>query len=80
MAGPNDGSAANDLIGNETKVREDLQKVMKYVKEELFLKVIDIWDQDDLKVNGKLYKDFMKRCKTEVTGLKKDEPYSLRLF
>ena len=62
-------NAINALINNENKIREDLDKVKKYVKDDLFYRVIDVFDDNQLEVDSYLYKDFMKRCKSIVTGV-----------
>jgi len=72
MPGP--AEEDNDDQLNEEKICADIRKVTRYVKEELFLRVIDIYDPRALVVkSGYLYKDFEKRCKTMVTGLGENE-------
>lgn len=61
-----------EMINNETKVSGDIQKIMRYVKDDLFFRVIDVYDENQFKVNSYLYNDFMSRGKTVVTGLPRD--------
>ena len=62
-----------DLINNEKKVSVDLRKVRKYVKDDLFYRVVDVFEDDQLKVDSFLYKDFMTRAKRAVTGRGPDD-------
>jgi len=66
---PAQDSNSGDLIGNEEKVSSDFVKVMRYVKDELFLRVIDIYSKDGLDMGKYLYNDYMKNCKSLVTDL-----------
>ena len=66
-------SNVGDLINNESRVREDLRKIQTYVKEDLFYQVIDMFEDDQLKVNSYLYNDFMMKGKTVVTGMEMEE-------
>lgn len=61
-------------VGNDQKVLDDTEKVKKYVKNELFLRVIDVFSPKGLDVGSYLYNDFMKNCKTIVTTLEEDDP------
>ena len=69
-----DDENVGDLINNEAKVTNDLRKVMRYVKDDLFFRVIDVFNDDQFKVNSFLYKDFMTRVKTTLTGKGHDDP------
>ena len=47
--------------------RDDLEVVVRYVKEVLFERVKFIYDpKEDLAVNGKIYKDYRIRCKDQL--------------
>jgi len=48
---------------DESKVKEDLNKVRDYIKEDLFYRVIFIWDDGQLKEGSVLHGDFIERCK-----------------
>ena len=48
---------------DESKIKEDLNKVHDYIKEDLFYRVIFIWDDDQLKEGTVLHSDFIERCK-----------------
>ena len=59
------------------RVEEDTRKVMIYVKDYLFLRVIDVFDaKKQLVVNGVLYKDYVKNCKQTITGIPVKETLS----
>ena len=51
---------------NENLVKEDINAIRDYVKENLFYKTIHIWDDVQLKKGGILHGDFMKHCKSLV--------------
>ena len=60
---------ANTLIADERRINQDIEKLMRYVKEDLFFRAIDVFEENQLKVDSYLYRDFMKRGKTAITGL-----------
>lgn len=67
--------AANigQLINDERKVSGDLRKVRNYVKDDLFFRVVDVYDDKQLKVDSFLYKDFMTRATRAVMGRGMDD-------
>jgi hypothetical protein len=49
--------------------RDDLEVVVKYVKNDLFAKVKFIYDPKvDLAVGGKIYKDYKRKCQDQMGG------------
>ena len=85
MTGGNGGGTANEtqeatmaanigqLINDERKVSGDLRKVRNYVKDDLFFRVVDVYDDKQLKVDSFLYKDFMTRATRAVMGRGMDD-------
>ena len=56
------------ITGSKQK-RDDLEVVIKYVKNELFAKVKFIYDPKvDLAVGGKIYTDYESKCKDVIGG------------
>jgi hypothetical protein len=59
---------STSISGNKQK-REDLEIVIKYVKNDLFAKVKFIYDPKvDLAVGGKIYSDYERKCKNLIGG------------
>ncbi len=59
---------STSISGNKQK-REDLEVVVKYVKNDLFAKVKFIYDPKvDLAVGGKIYSDYERKCKNLIGG------------
>jgi hypothetical protein len=52
--------------GDPAKTEEDKNKVCDYVKDELFERVIFVWDKVALQPNGVLHQDYMKNCKAQL--------------
>jgi hypothetical protein len=49
--------------------RDDLEVVIKYIKDDLFAKVKFIYDPKvDLAVGGKIYTDYKRKCKDQIGG------------
>ncbi len=49
--------------------RDDLEVVIKYIKDDLFEKVKFIYDAKvDLAVEGKIYADYKRKCKDLIGG------------
>jgi hypothetical protein len=49
--------------------RDNLEVVIKYVKNDLFAKVKFIYDPKvDLAVGGKIYTDYKRRCRDQIGG------------
>jgi len=64
----------DNLINNEAKVVEDMRKAMRYVKDDLFYRVIDVYNDDALKEGAFFHVDFMNNFATQVTGMARHEP------
>jgi hypothetical protein len=47
-------------------VEIDIKKVGKYVKSDLFERMMFLWDQKALEVDGMLHKDYITNCKSLV--------------
>ncbi len=55
------------LLAVNKQKREDLEVVVRYVKEDLFPKVKFIYDPKvDLAVGGKIYTDYKRKCKNKM--------------
>jgi len=65
---PIDGEALQSLFGDKTKVSADLQLVKRYVQENLFPRVIFMFNDTDMDEDGYFHKDYMKNCKSIVGG------------
>jgi len=52
--------------GDPAKIEEDKNKVRDYVKDELFERVIFVWDKAALQPSGVLHQDYMKNCKARL--------------
>jgi len=48
---------------DESKLKEDINQVRNYIKEDLFYRVIFIWDDEQLKEGAVLHTDFIDKCK-----------------
>jgi hypothetical protein len=49
--------------------KEDMDVVIKYIKDDLFAKVKFFYDTDkDLAVGGKIYTDYKRKCKDRIGG------------
>jgi len=57
------GSRVSTRATDEAKVREDINRVRRYVKEELFYDTIFIWDNEQLDEGSHLHSDFLASCK-----------------
>jgi hypothetical protein len=59
---------SSSIAGSKQK-RDDLEVVVKYVKNDLFAKVKFIYDAKvDLAVGGKIYTDYKRRCRDQIGG------------
>jgi hypothetical protein len=59
---------STSMAGSKQK-RDDLEVVVKYMKDDLFAKVKFIYDtKGDLAVGGKIYEDYKKKCKDKLGG------------
>jgi len=67
-----------DLINNENKISEDLRKIKGYVKDDLFVRVIDVYNNNEFEIGSFLYRDFLKKCKPLVTDLGPEEEYNAK--
>jgi hypothetical protein len=63
-----EAAMSNSIAGSKQK-RDDLEVVIKYVKNDLFAKVKFIYDAKvDLAVGGKIYSDYQRKCKNLIGG------------
>jgi len=53
-------------LRDDAKVQEDLNKICEYVKEDLFYKVIFVYDDAQLAEGSVLHKDFIDKCKPMI--------------
>ena len=59
---------STSIAGSKQK-KEDLEVVIKYVKNDLFAKVKFIYNPKvDLAVGGKIYTDYKRKCKNRIGG------------
>ncbi len=59
---------SSSTAGSKQK-KDDLEVVIKYVKNDLFAKVKFIYDPKvDLAVGGKIYTDYKRRCRDQIGG------------
>jgi hypothetical protein len=59
---------STSIAGSKQK-KDDLEVVIKYVKNDLFAKVKFIYDPKvDLAVGGKIYLDYERKCKNLIGG------------
>jgi len=63
-----DGATLQALFGNKTTVSADLRKIKKYVKEELFQRVIFMFTDDQMDEGSFFHKDYMTNCRDLVGG------------
>jgi len=62
-----DARALANLLCDETRQEQDLRGIEKYVKDDLFYRVIFVFNEDEAYKDGKhLYNDFMERCESIV--------------
>ena len=76
MTMPASEDTEDNHINNEAKVAEDMREAMRYVKDDLFCRVIDVYDDNDLKEGKYFHEDFMKNLVPKVTGKTRHEPLS----
>ena len=59
---------STSVTGSKQK-KADEEVVIKYIKDDLFAKVKFIYgEEEDLKVGGKIYDDYKKKCKDRIGG------------
>lgn len=66
MTGDEENSA--DRINNERAVTSDMEKIMRYVKDDLFFRVIDVFSDEQFMADSYLHKDFMARARKVLPG------------
>lgn len=59
---------SGNLINNEAKITGDTREIMRYVKDTLFYRVIDVYDDEKLLEGAFFHQDFMKNVKPIITG------------
>lgn len=57
-----------NYINDTEKVSKDMKRVKHYVKNDLFLKVIDIFNDNQFEEGSWMHKDYMKNCRIMLTG------------
>lgn len=58
---------STSIAGSNKQKRDDLEVVIKYIKDDLFAKVKFIYDPEvDLAVGGKIYTDYKRKCKDQI--------------
>lgn len=50
------------------KLEEDKNKVRDYVKEELFERVVFVWNKKALDIGGILHEDYIKNCRSKIAN------------
>jgi len=53
-------------LANPEHVAADTNKVRKYVKEDLFERVVFVWNQKALEYGRVLHADFLKNCRLKI--------------
>jgi hypothetical protein len=48
--------------------RAEMEVVIKYIKDDLFARVKFLYDASDLAVGGKIYEDYLKKCRDKLGG------------
>jgi hypothetical protein len=54
--------------GDEEKVKEDLNVIGEYVKNDLYYRAVFLWDDSVLDEGTILHKDFLNNCKPKVAN------------
>jgi len=60
------GAVLRELINDERVVSADLRKVERYVKEDLFPRIIFMFNDDQMDKGSFLYRDYMANCQSLV--------------
>jgi len=58
-----DGNVLLEHFGNKELVAEDINKVRHYVKEDLFERLVFVWNDGALNTGGVLHGDFLRNCR-----------------
>jgi hypothetical protein len=58
------------IAGGSKQKKDELEVVIKYIKDDLFAKVKFIYDPEvDLAVGGKIYADYKRKCGDQIGGI-----------
>jgi len=63
-----DAVSVRDRFNHLSKVREDINIMRDYVKEDLFYRMIFVFKDEDLEEGNRLYRDYMTNCKGILAG------------
>ena len=62
------GIAILNRSKDDKKVKQDMNVIQGYVKEELFTRAIFVWDEKELEIGKRLHQDFLANCKPKLAG------------
>jgi hypothetical protein len=61
---------STSIAGGSKQKKDELEVVIKYIKDDLFAKVKFIYDPEvDLAVGGKIYADYKRKCGDQIGGI-----------